>query len=138
MDHKDYEIDRLTREVIAKGPGGLLPQNLSDEWLNILGAEANCLENGSGDATCLTAIVTHLVLRVHGNDLDKDSLLDTLEAKVPVYVIAVAIERLYRSGYVIQRSLPTVEDVLDGLAARMVRFPSEVVAAIAERGDLPN
>lgn len=113
MESKNNYLDRFVKEVIRKGAEALLPQNLTQEWLDILLEEANYFEPGYDQdfpENLLLAVVEILSYQKgypEQIEIDEKELLDSMEK----YIIALAGEDVTRKTE-IGIEPPTLENVL--------------------------
>jgi hypothetical protein len=132
MTDATKRLDRFGNEVLRKGPKAVLPQNLSDQWLATLAAEAEGILAPSGNAraepACLTVVVCSL-LRLYGRSphlVPEDELVEC----VKTYAIHIALERLFRSTGIKhgEATKPTVANILDKDAEIIASLPPHLMS----------
>jgi hypothetical protein len=125
-------LDRFSNEVLRKGPEAVLPQNLSDQWLAALAAEADGILAPSGteqrpEPACLTVVACNL-LALYGklpHLVPEDELVECVQT----YAIHIALERLFRStGIKREDPKPTVANILDKNADLIAILPPHIVS----------
>jgi hypothetical protein len=94
-------LRRLAAEILGKGAAAALPENFTDDWLNVLASEAEDFLSeggGRGDNTCLAVIV---LSRMHDDPPDNPArardgydLINRLRA----YARALVTERARRAA----------------------------------------
>ena len=113
MESKNDYMDRFIKEVVSKGVEGLLPQNLTQEWLDILLEEANHLEPDSDQdfpKNLFLAVIK--ILFHHKGYPDKIEVTDEeLFEYIEKYTIALAGEDIARKTD-IDIEPPTLNNVL--------------------------
>lgn len=99
METKNDYLDSFIEEVVNKGLEALLPQNLTDKWLDILLDESNQLLEGEpeqGPPTNLLLAVIKLLSHHKGNpdkfEISDKELFDYIEK----YTIALSAEEITR------------------------------------------
>jgi hypothetical protein len=111
-------LSKFSNEVLSRGPSAVLPQNLSDFWLQALQelcddflndnfALDRCTESQDSGDPVLVACV-HEAL---GNRDGADTTPGELAEKVTVYALSITMETIRRESD-IQMQLPTLDDLL--------------------------
>lgn len=121
-------LSRFSNEVLSRGPGAVLPQNLNDFWLKTIQKRCDdfldknfavdqCTPTLDAGDPVLVACV-HEVLGNHrggGAEISADELAE----HVTIYALSITMETIRRESD-IQMSLPSLEDLLS--IDRIVRF----------------
>ena len=121
-------LSRFSNEVLAYGSSAVLPQNLSDAWLNVLQKRCDdfldtnfavdqCIENlNMGDPILIACV--HEVLK-HNRPTDETLTADILAENVTIYALSVTMETIRR-----ETKMDMVPPDLDDLLSidRIVRF----------------
>ena len=121
-------LSRFSNEVLSRGPGAVLPQNLNDFWLKALQEVCNDFLDSNfavdqcsgppdtGDPLLVACI--HEVLR-HSRSASSEISADELAEGVTIYALSITMETTRRESD-IQMALPTLENLLS--IDRIVRF----------------
>jgi hypothetical protein len=113
-------LSKFGNEVLLHGPGALLPQNLNNEWLDILQKMAVDFLDASYDleecnkpedvADPILSVCVSEILRSQHTDTADISMEETLE-KITIYSVSLLIEAVERESNIgIER--PALEDIL--------------------------
>ena len=114
-------LEKFRRKVLSKGGYALLPQKLSDKWLDILREEAKViLEGDNPDEIMITGLLSAvMVIEITRSGYSSEVQLPLNE--VQNYAFNIAMEHGRRQGIVEFDDPPTLEDVLEkSVSARMV------------------
>jgi hypothetical protein len=113
-------LSKFGNEVLLHGPDALLPQNLNNEWLDILQKMAGDFLDASYDleecqtpedvADPILSICVSEILRSQHIDKDDISIEEMLE-KITIYCVSLLIEAVDRESN-IGIEQPTLEDIL--------------------------
>ena len=113
-------LSKFGNEVLLHGPDALLPQNLNNEWLDILQKMAGDFLDASYDleecqtpedvADPILSICVSEILRSQHIDKDDISIEEMLE-KITIYCVSLLIEAVDRESN-IGIEHPTLEDIL--------------------------
>lgn len=111
---------RFNNQVLSHGPDAVLPQNLNDEWLNILQNMAEDFLNSSYDleeckkpediADPILSVCVSEILRSHPNDIIDISIEEMLE-RVTIYSLSLIMEAVDRESD-IGLEKPTLNNIL--------------------------
>lgn len=98
-------LAKFSNEVLSRGPESVLPQNLSQEWLNAIQELTDAfLEKNFGRGTCpikldgvdpvLLACVTEILKSQHGGtpDISDNEMVE----KIAIYALSVTMETINR------------------------------------------
>jgi hypothetical protein len=107
---EDY-ILHFVKEVVDRGPKALLPQNLSDKWLNILLREADSLESedsGIHPSGLLLSVLNILQYQLNSSEVTiaTEALFDNIQK----YSLALAAEQVTRATE-ISIEPPTLDNI---------------------------
>ena len=113
-------LSKFGNEVLLHGPEALLPQNLNNEWLDILQKMAGDFLDASYDleecktpedvADPILSVCVSEILR--SQDIDKtDVSTEELLEKITIYSVSLLIEAVQRESN-IEIEQPTLEDIL--------------------------
>jgi hypothetical protein len=113
----DY-LAQFVKEVVQKDVKGLLPQNLSDKWLEILSDEAQefiNIQEGvlTEEKTMMSALFIAVLTILEHQKGKKGSVEVTPEElirSIQNYIIALAAEEISRKTY-IKVEPPTIENI---------------------------
>lgn len=113
-------LSRFSNEVLSRGPGAILPQNLSDHWLKILQKHADdfldrnfavdqCTEAKDMGDPLLVACIHELLQydRPAGPELSAGDLAEN----ITIYALSITMETIRRSSD-IKMPPPTLDNLL--------------------------
>jgi hypothetical protein len=113
-------LPRFSNEVLSHGSAAVLPQNLSDDWLNRLQklsddfldnnfAVDQCLQTlDAGDPILVSCV--HEVLG-HDRDASPEVSTDELAENVTIYALSITMETIRRQAD-LEMALPTLQNLL--------------------------
>ncbi|HLC17027.1 MAG TPA: hypothetical protein VJL89_12465 [Thermodesulfovibrionia bacterium] len=124
----DY-IAQFVKEVVQKDVKGLLPQNLSDEWLEILSEEAEEFINfqeglPTDEKSTMSALVITVLTILQHQQGNKKRIKVTSEELVRAfqnYIIALSAEEISRKTE-IKVEPPTLENIFSNDRQVKVRY----------------
>ena len=121
-------LSRFSNEVLSRGPGAVLPQNLNDFWLKTIQklcddfldrnfAVDQCTPTLDMGDPVLVTCVHEALRRKQGQSAEISA--DELAEHVTIYALSVTMETIRRESD-IQMALPSMEDLLS--IDRIVQF----------------
>jgi len=98
---KGRQFEQFSTEVLTKGAVAVLPQHLSDQWLNALLEEAEIFQHDDEhalDDTCagLLGAVIVILAQQSGHPPAMEVAVDTLMRSMHYYIITLAAESVSR------------------------------------------
>jgi len=111
---KGKELNQFVNEVIKKGPQAILPQNLSDRWLEALLKEADGFDKNDikdGLAGIMISILT-LNDKMNGNKGEIILSPEELFSNIEIFIINLSVEEVSRNTEMKLLNKPTVKDIL--------------------------
>jgi hypothetical protein len=124
----DY-IKQFVKEVVQKDVKGLLPQNLSDKWLDVLSEEAEdfiniqegILQDEKTTMSALVISVLTILEHQHGSTGSFEIAPEELTKCFQNYIIALSAEEISRKTY-IKVEPPTLENIFSNDRQVKVRY----------------
>lgn len=121
-------LSRFSNEVLSRGAGAVLPQNLSTFWLETLQKRADdfldsnfavdyCSDAVDPGDPVLVACVHEVLGYTHGPDADLAT--DALAERVTIYALSITMETIRRESDM-EMTLPTLENLLS--IDRIIQF----------------
>ncbi|MEN0036745.1 MAG: hypothetical protein AAGC78_06740 [Cellvibrio sp.] len=113
---------RFHNEVITGAPESLLPRNLSEDWLDFLLHEFQCMhnKNGSDNFSLLVSAVLK-ILSSRSGTTELEMTADELIRCLNNYSMELSLEKLNRVGAV-KSSSPTNETILTNRVIKMTEI----------------
>ena len=125
---KGTQFAQFSAEVLRRGAAAVLPQHLTDRWLDALLEEADLLapeekdsEEGNREQDCcagLLGAVLVVLMEQRGHPAQLDVAVSTLMSNLHCYILALAAERVSRDTDIWVEP-PTLANLFD--EAREVR-----------------
>jgi hypothetical protein len=119
---KGTQFAQFSAEVLRRGAAAVLPQHLTDRWLDALLEEADLLapeekdsEEGNREQDCcagLLGAVLVVLMEQRGHPAQLDVAVSTLMSNLHCYILALAAERGSRDTE-IWLEPPTLANLLD-------------------------
>lgn len=111
------ELDQFVSEVIKKGPEAILPQNLSDRWLDALLKESGGYVKKEKKEGLVGLMLCVLILneKMQGNlgEITINLSQEESHSKIETFIINLSVEDLSRKTGIELIKKPTIKDILD-------------------------
>lgn len=125
MSAEDLKI-RFYKEVFMDSPEAVLPKNLSDEWLDILLAQAQCMHDNEDSSHFSWLASTVLQILINRSETREFSVTeDELAEYLNNYSMELSLEKINRVTEV-RTSRATLQTILSNRTIEMQVSPSQL------------